>query len=395
METGKRVDADGPLVWTAVALLLLGVAIVLDASSPRAGQSAVTNHNPLYFFWRQLLWAGLALATLRAAMVYPFWRVRRYWLAGILASVILLALVLVPGIGIEVNGAKRWLGVGPLRFQPSEFAKLAVVVFIAAYSDLWRHRIRDGQRGFLPPVIAMVVIGALVAKEDLGTAVCLLTTGLVMIYMAGARGRHLAMLLGLTGLALVGFVLMEPYRLDRIKAWLDPWGHYNGPGYQPVHGLLALGSGGIFGLGIFLGRQKHLYLPAEHTDYIFCTVGEELGLIGTLGLLVAFAVLIIRGLTIAQRTRHWFGALLAGGLTTMLGTQALLNIAVVTGTIPATGVPLPFISYGGSSLIFTALAMGMLLNISQYPNLRDREEGARREVRHRRRGYRRARLSRA
>jgi cell division protein FtsW len=279
-------------------------------------------------------------------------------------------------VGIRVNGAKRWLGFGLLRFQPSELAKLAVVVALATYSDCFRGRIRHFARGFMPPVLLLFAVGGLIAKEDLGTAISLVLTGLMVLYLAGARPSHMIGLVG--GAAGVAglFVMVQPYRLDRVRAWLDPWRHYNGPGYQPVHGLLALGSGGIFGDGIAGGKEKFLYLPAEHTDYIFATIGEEFGLIGGAALLVTFLILVVRGLTVAHRSRDWFGSLLAAGLTSMLGIQALLNVAVVTSTIPATGVPLPFISYGGSSLVFTTIAVGIILNVSQQRNARAGEARA-------------------
>lgn len=357
---------DRGLLLTAVALILVGVFCVFNASYPRAEQSAVTGQNPFYFLLRQGLWAGLSIGALWAAMRFPYWQLRRFWWQALVASVVLLMLVLV--IGIEVNGSKRWLGYGPLRFQPSELAKLAVVIGIAGYSALWKERIRDLKRGFAPAVAGLVFIGALVAKEDLGTAISLVGTGLLMLYLAGARREHLLGLLA--GTAVVGFlfVLVEPYRMERIWAWLDPWGHYKrGPGYQPIQGFMALGSGGVLGKGIAHGTSKFFYLPAEHTDYIFATIGEEFGLVGCTALILGFVVLIARGLAISRRTQDWFGSLLAAGMTCMLGVQALLNVAVVSGTVPATGVPMPFISYGGSSLLFTTLAVGIILNVSQHP----------------------------
>jgi cell division protein FtsW len=359
---------DRWLLLVAVALVFLGVFFVFDASYARAGQSAATGENPFYYLYRQGRWALVSLGALWLGMRFPYQRLKQWAPWGLAISALLLLAVLF--VGISVNGAKRWLGFGQFVFQPSELAKIAVVVALAAYSDACRSGIQDFRRGFLPPVIGLLIIGGLVAKEDLGTAISLVVTGLVVIYLAGARPAHMAALLGgACGVAEL-FVIIEPYRLDRIRAWLDPWGHYNGPGYQPVHGMLALGSGGVFGRGLVNGIQKFHYLPAEHTDYIFATIGEELGLIGGVAVLVAFSILVIRGLTVAHRTQDRFGSMLAAGLTTVLGVQALLNIAVVTSSIPATGVPLPFISYGGSSLVFTTLAVGIILNISQTRQLR-------------------------
>jgi cell division protein FtsW len=218
-------------------------------------------------------------------------------------------------------------------------------------------------------VAVVGLLGALVAKEDLGTAITLVCTGLLMIFMMGARLLHMAGLLVAAGAAGVGFLMAEPYRMERVYGWLDliyrPLVRHDDVNYQPWQGLVALGSGGPTGQGLGRGVAKYMYLPAEHTDYIFATIGEETGLWGTLGLLALFAYVLIRGLTIAHRTRDWFGSLAAAGMVSLVGIQALLNMAVVTCLVPCTGVPLPFISYGGSSLVFTALALGIVLNISQ------------------------------
>jgi cell division protein FtsW len=225
-------------------------------------------------------------------------------------------------------------------------------------------------------------LGGLVAIEDLGTAVSMILTSTLVIHMSGARKRHMALLGLIGGLFFCAFVMHKSYRRDRITAFVNPFTEkaYNGAGYQPAHSLIALGSGGWRGNGIGLGRQKYLYLPAEHTDYIFATVGEEMGLVGTLAVLAAFVLLVVRGLTIAHRTRDRFGSLLAAGLTCMIGIQALMNVAVVTSSVPATGVPLPFISYGGSSLLFVMLAIGMILNISQNPTVVIAEESRREQT---------------
>jgi cell division protein FtsW len=361
---------------TCLALLFLGVFVVFDASYPRAGQAASTGQDMLFYLKRQALWAGLALGALVVGMRVSYWRLRPWWLALTVISGVLLVVVLIPGIGIQVNGARRWLGMGQARFQPSELAKIALIVFLANYGATRRSAIKDPVHGLGPALAIMGLLGALVAHEDLGTAVSMLFTGALMIHMAGARKRHLAAL-ALAGVLFFGvFVLHKQYRRERITAFVNPFSQksYHGAGYQPAQSLTALGSGGWSGNGIGLGLQKFFYLPAEHTDYIFATIGEEMGLIGTLGVLSAFILLVVRGLTIAHRTRDRFGSLLAAGLTCMIGVQALMNIAVVTSSVPATGVPLPFISYGGSSLLFATLAVGMILNVSQYPTALAAEE---------------------
>jgi cell division protein FtsW len=359
---------DWWLLFTAVAMLCVGIFIVFDASYARAALASATGNDAYYYLKRQGLWAALSIVALLVGMRVRYWRLRAWWLAITLLGAVLVTVVLIPGIGIEANGSRRWLGFGFLRLQPSELAKIAVVIFIAAFASARKSRLKQFLTGLAPILGVMGLIGALVAKEDLGTAVSLMATGLLMTYLAGARKRHLAFLCLVCGLAFTGFVLHKEYRIQRVVAFTDPWEYYDGAGYQPAHSLVALGSGGLTGQGIARGRQKFLYLPAEHTDYIFATVGEEMGLAGTLLLLLAFAFLIGRGLSIAHRTRDRFGSLLAAGLTCMLGVQAVMNVAVVTSSIPATGVPLPFISYGGSSLVFTMLAIGLILNVSQYPD---------------------------
>jgi cell division protein FtsW len=375
METAReRESYDWLLLALTIFLLILGTTVVLDASFARALQSEATNKDAFFFFKKQLRGVIFACVALYIGLRTPYWKLKnwRYWGLGTVIAIVLLVLVLIPGIGKEVNGSRRWLGAGPFQFQPSEFAKIAMVLFLARYSDLWRGRIRHLTKGFIPPVLMVVAIGGLVAKEDLGTAITIVGTGLLMIFAMGARPTHFFGLIVLALLAGVGLILAEPYRLERIQAWVDliihPVKVHSGPAYQPAQGLIALGSGGLAGQGIMRGSAKHMYLPAEHTDYIYATIGEEAGLLGCLLVLICFAVLVIRGLTIAHRTRDWFGSLLAGGLTALIGIQAFLNIAVVTGLVPCTGVPLPFISYGGTSVVFTALAVGIILNVSQYPN---------------------------
>jgi cell division protein FtsW len=375
----RETPPDWWLMTTCLGLLFLGVFIVFDASYPRAGQAASTGQDMLFYLKRQALWAGLALGALGLGMRLSYWRLRTWWMALTLLSGFLLVVVLIPGIGIQVNGARRWLGFGQARFQPSELAKIALVIFLANYGARRRSAIKDPIHGLGPALGVMAVLGALVAREDLGTAASMVFTGFLMVYMAGARKRHLAVLVLAGALFFGGFVLHKQYRRERVTAFVNPFSEksYHGAGYQPAHSLIALGSGGWGGSGIGLGRQKFLYLPAEHTDYIFATIGEEMGLIGTIGVLAAFVLLVIRGLTIAHRTRDRFGSLLAAGLTCMIGVQALMNIAVVTSSVPATGVPLPFISYGGSSLLFVTLAVGMILNVSQFPTAVVAEEDKR------------------
>lgn len=367
------------MLTTALALLFVGVFIVFDASFPRAGQALSTRQDMFFYLKRQALWSVLALGAMAVGMRVDYWRIRKFWAPVTVLALVLVIIVLIPGIGTAANGSRRWLGIGPMTFQPSEFAKLALVIFLAAYGAARKAAIKDPIHGLGPALAVLVVLGGLVAVEDLGTAVSMTLTGVIVIYLSGARKLHMAVLALVGSVFFCGFVMHKEYRRERVAAFVNPFEEkaYNGAGYQPAHSLIALGSGGWRGNGIGLGRQKYLYLPAEHTDYIFATVGEEMGLIGTLGILGAFLLLMVRGLTIAHRTRDRFGSLLAAGLTCMIGVQALMNIAVVTSSVPATGVPLPFISYGGSSLLFVLLAVGLILNISQHPTAAVTEDSRR------------------
>jgi cell division protein FtsW len=266
-----------------------------------------------------------------------------------------LVAVLVPGIGVSVNGATRWIDCRLFMIQPSEVAKLAIILYLAALLSTKKNEIRDWQTGLLPALIPLVIMGVLIMKEpDMGTTIMLMATAMTIIYMAGARRGHLLALI-LVGLILgSGLILTSHYRRDRILAFIDPFHDPQGDGYQVCQSLTALGSGGIFGLGICESREKLFYLPAKHTDFIFSVLGEETGLIGTWILAGLFLLFAVRGFLIAHRTKESFGRLLAGGISVMIAGQA-------------TGVPLPFISYGGSSLALNLLSVGVLLGISQYP----------------------------
>src|SRR4051794_22020208 len=254
----RETPPDWWLLTTCLGLLFLGVFVVFDASYPRAGQAASTGQDMLFYLKRQALWAGLALGALAMGMRLPYWRMRPWWLALTVLSAVLLIAVLIPGIGIQVNGARRWLGAGQARFQPSELAKIALVIFLANYGATRRSAIKDPVHGLGPALAIMGLLGALVAHEDLGTAVSMLLTGVLMIHMAGARKRHLAVLALAGAVFFGGFVLHKQYRRERITAFVNPFSEkaYHGAGYQPAHSLIALGSGGWSGSGIGLGRQK-------------------------------------------------------------------------------------------------------------------------------------------
>lgn len=372
---GRRRSPDIWLFLITIVLLVIGIGLVFDASYPRAGQAKFTGGDSYYFMKRQAVFAVFGMAALLVAMKIPYWRLRRFVPVLLALSMIGLIAVLVPGIGREVNFARRWIVVGPISIQPSEFAKLALVLYLADHLSHVRTNIRDLQSGLLMPLIIMgLMAGAIMKEPDMGTTIVFGGTGLALLYIAGARSRHMAVICGATVLAGIALVIVAPYRMARLAAWPDPFVDYFHNGYQICRSLIALGSGGPLGQGLCEGREKVFYLPEVHTDFILATLGEEMGLIGTMGLAALFLFFCIRGFRIAKNTKENFGKFLAAGLTCMVVGQALLNMLVVTSTIPGTGVPLPFISYGGSSLVLNLIVVGILLGISQYPEAVDKYE---------------------
>ena len=284
-----------------------------------------------------------------------------------LLTIVAILLVAVLFLGDEVNGARRWLGFKSLRFQPSELAKIACILFAALMLDRRMHRINEISYSLLPIGIVTVAIAGLIAVEpDAGTAMSVLLVVGIMVFSTGLSYRYLA------GVALVAiptvlvYVLSADYRRDRLRAWWDPWAFRRDEGFQIIQSFLAIGSGGVFGVGLTEGLQKRFYLPEPHNDFIYAVVGEELGLIGTTAVLLCFGVIVWRGLQVALKAEDRFGSLVALGITMMIAVQAFVNISVVLGLVPTKGIPLPLMSSGGSSLVVSLLAIGILLNISQH-----------------------------
>lgn len=358
----KAKAVDTVLVSAVLILLALGIVMVYSASSVSA---EVHFGDAYYFLKRQLIWTVLAIGAMLIVMRidYHWWQTLSVPILTV--TIILLVLVLVPGLGKTVNGAQRWLGAGGIYLQPSEIAKLAMAIFAAAYLTCRGDAIKRFWRGVVPMLAVLGAVFALIlAEPDLGTALSIGAIIFVLLFVAGARIVHLATL-GAVGLAgIVGAIWLEPYRMKRIFAFLDPWSDPLGSGYHIIQSLYAIGSGGLFGVGLGRSREKFLYLPEPHTDFIFAILGEELGLIGTLTVIFLFFLLIWRGLRTAMHAPDLFGTLLAVGLSGMIAVQAMMNIAVVTASMPITGIPLPFLSFGGSALIFTMIGVGILLNIS-------------------------------
>lgn len=351
------------LLLTTLFLLVIGVILVTSASAPRA-LSQTGGKDPFYFGKRQTVYALLGFLLLLATMRVDYHRLRRF--TGVFAFLAPLFLLVVLFIGEEIQGARRWINLGFITFQPSEFAKLSLVFVLAHYLAELGSGVRNFVTGILLPLVYTGIIALLILLEpDLGTTVVVFGIFFIMLFAAGARMLHLA-LVGLFGIgAGIGLILKEPYRLRRLFSFLDPAGDPRGDGWQLNQGLMALGSGGLFGVGLGRSRQKFFYLPESHADYIFAIIGEELGLIGTVFLLFLFFLIAWRGYKTALTVTDPYGSLLAVGITSYVIVQALINIAVVTATIPTTGITLPLLSAGGSSLWITLISIGVLLNISK------------------------------
>jgi cell division protein FtsW len=359
-----RRAGDTLLLASVFALLAVGVVMVYSSSSVFALERM---RDSAYFLKRQLLWMGIGLTAMAAAQHVHYSTVRRLATPLVVLAILALAAVLVPGVGRVVNGARRWIYVGPISLQPVEVAKLAVIAYAAHFVTRRGLGVRDLWHGLAPPLLVSLLMAALVLRQpDMGSAMMLVLVALAIVFVGGARLAHLAAVAAVGIPAGVAAIVVAPYRFQRLAAFLDPWQDPQGAGFHVIQSLLAFGSGGVLGVGLGGSAQKFFYLPERHTDFIFAIVGEELGLVGTAGLVCLFALFAFRGLSIARRAPDRFGALLAGGITAAITGQALLNMGVATGVFPVTGLTLPFVSFGGSSLIITMIQVGILSNISQY-----------------------------
>lgn len=358
-------DVDRTLLFTVLTLILFGLVMISSAGIIYAQTRFDDGY---YFLKRQLLYGaipGLFLLYLSQKIDYRYWKKVAFPLFAV--SIIFLLFVFVPGIGIKVYGATRWIEIGPLSFQPSELAKLALILYLSTWLVAKGEKsIRDFYEGLVPFLGILGVIAVLVIKQpDVGTLGVLVAIAVSVYFVAGARTGHLLGLgsLGLVALAIL--VKMEPYRMERITAFLNRSGDPQGIGYQINQALLAVGSGGIFGLGLGHSRQKFNYLPEPVGDSIFAIIGEELGFLGAAFLVALFTIIAYKGFKIAKNAPDEFGKLVAVGITVWIVVQALINISANLGLIPLTGIPLPFISYGGTSLMVLLFSVGILMNISK------------------------------
>lgn len=390
------VQARYLLMGSAFLLLAFGLVMVYSASSITA---SVKEGSHWYYLLRQALFAvgGWAIALTLARVDYRGWRDKAWIIWWI--CIALLGVVLV--IGFASHGAQRWIPLGFTNIQPSELAKVACVLLVAALViERDRGRIDAGAFAVRTAIATVVPSAFIITQPDMGTTVTLVVAVVVVLILAGMRLRWVFGALAVVIPVGILFITRSDYRMERVVGFLDPWANAGDKGYQSVQALLAFGSGGVDGVGLGLSRQKFFYLPEAYTDFIFAIIGEEAGLVGSLGVIVAFAVFVWAGFRIATGAKDPFGRLVAGGITGMIGFQAVLNMAAVTGLMPVTGKPLPFLSYGGSSMLVTMIGLGLLLSVSEYGMLvpravrpRTRSKETRHEGTHERRGNRGPRLS--
>lgn len=363
---------DFILCITVILLLALGIIMVLSASAPSA--LSITG-NSYFYVKKQLIFAivGIFVMLFLSKVDYRFYK-KYYWQIYFTSWIILL-LVLVPGLGYSVKGATRWIKIGGSQFQPSELTKIGLIIFFAGYLSDHKDELYDLKKGFIKPICFLVPpIGILFFVQNhlsVSLVICIIT--IVMMFIAGCRLKHFVVV-GIVGISLIigifGFMQISGagegnFRLDRISTYFDPWADAQGTGYQTVQSLYAIGSGGMFGLGLGNSKQKYLYIPEPHNDFIFSILAEELGFAGCIIVIILFAIFIWRGILIAMRATDMYGTLVAVGITTLVAVQAIINIAVVTATVPTTGMSLPFFSYGGTALLLLLANVGILLNISR------------------------------
>lgn len=360
----RRGSLDLPFAALTLLLLTIGVVMVLSASYARAYYSAATGHNAAYYFMRQLGFALAGVGAMYALSLFPMQFYRRMSFLVLAAAAGLLALV--PVIGVSQGDAKRWISLGFTTFQPSEIAKIGIILYFAALICKFKGRMRTVRYGILPFAgVLLIIVALLVMEPHFSAAIIIIAIGAVMLFLGGVRLYWFVGAL-IAALAALGVVMtFFPYASSRITTWLDPFANTSGSGYQIVQSLYAIGSGGLFGLGLGQGRQKYLYLPEEHNDFIFPVVCEELGFVGAIAILILFALLVIRGYWLAMHMRDRYSFLVTAGITTLLAIQVILNVAVVTNLVPCTGISLPFFSYGGTALLIQLAEMGIVLSASR------------------------------
>ena len=360
----RQKPVDKTLLTIMLMLMMLGLVTLFSATYYKAQDAG----DPLSEVKKQLFGAavGAAAMTATAHIPYSFWGQRKVVMAGVGLSFLLLLLVVIPGIGTSINGSRRWITMGPLSFQPGEFAKYSAVLFMAMTLNVRGKKILKLWTGILPVLIVPGIMFLLILEQpNLSTAGTIIIVSVLMVMLAGAKWRHMA-LLGAGGLAVGAYYAWSAeYRRERLLSFMDPFAKMSDEGYQLSQSLIAFGSGGLFGMGLGQGRQKYAYLPYPESDFIFAIVGEDFGLAGCLAVILLFVAFLAAGMRIALHCEDRFGCLLAAGIICMISVQAFINMGVVVGVLPTTGLPLPFFSAGGTSLSITMAAVGIVLNISR------------------------------
>jgi cell division protein FtsW len=359
---------DVKLLLAVLFLVGVGMVMVYSASGPLAMQQY---HSDYYFLKRQVTFALLSILALVFCRYLPYRIYRAFSYPFLILSLILLVAVHIPGLGNEAGGAKRWLDLGLLKFQPSEVARLALIVYLAYSLEKKQKLLNQFAIGVVPHLMVLVIFSAILfTQPDFGSLVIFWILGLIMMFIGGVKIIHLASILLPAVMAGWWFMTFEEYRIHRIIMFLNPWEYATTLGYQTIHSLMAFGTGGIFGVGLGKGYQKLFYLPEPHTDFIFSVIGEELGMIGVLIIISLYAVIFYRGLIIARNAADIFGCFIAMGITVAMGLQICINMGVALGMLPTKGLTLPFISYGGTSLLLNMAAIGILMNIAADRNKR-------------------------
>jgi len=355
------------LFITVLILLSMGLIMVFSASAPTAERDY---SDVYYLIKKQLRFAVLGVIAMLLAANYEYRKYGRKTVLALMgASIVMLVLVLVPGIGKEVNGSRRWIEIGSYQFQPSEMAKMALILFLSFYLSKRKRPLNTLLGDLMPYLFVVGLISVLLLLEThLSQTVIMISISIIILFVAGAKVKHFLLLVAPVGAVLVAVIMFTDYMAPRINAYLYPWSDPKGDGWQTIQSLYAIGSGGLFGRGLGQSMQKFLWIPEPQNDYIFAILAEELGFIGVVAVLLLFMILIWRGIKIAVHAPDVYGSLIATGVTALIAVQSLFNVAVVTNTVPPTGVSLPFFSSGGTSLVFFMVEVGILLNISRYSN---------------------------
>lgn len=358
----KKWRIDFLLLFSVILLVAFGVLMVYSASFYSA---QLTYGDSMFFMKKQLVGAIIGLASMIILYFIDYRFLKKLKWISLIVSLVLLLLVFVPSIGVKVYGARRWINLGFFTLQPSEIAKFGFIIFASSSLAKMQRQVKSF-KGILPTLIAGGIICCLIVLEpNMSITICVGVTMITMLFVGGARFKHFCFLAIPIALLVPLLIILEPYRLRRLVAFLDPFASASSEGFQLVQSLYAVGSGGLFGVGLFNSRQKYLFLPFAESDFIFSIIAEEFGFVGSCVLILVFGIVIARGIIIAMKAPTRFGCYLASGITTIIAVQLVVNIAVVTGSIPPTGLPLPFISAGSTSLVMFMSAIGVLLNIDK------------------------------